>query len=181
MDDKIGNEYFEWLYSLVYDDSFARGLSYRKLFEHMYMTEFYWLIDHDENRVYDGLELRHIFADDYHYSHDDIDYIFSDKPCSVLEVMIGMCMRCERSIAEDEDYGDRTGQWFWTMIVNMGLGDMNDRKYKPNRVQKILNIFLNREYENNQVGCPFYIQHPKKPLRETELWMQINWYLSEIL
>ena len=175
------DSYFNWLCDSVYDSSYTRGLSYHSLFMHLFMTDFFWLIDRDENRAADGLDLRYAFADECGYSRSEIDSELGDKPCSVLEMMIGLAKRCEDSIAYDDEYGDRSGQWFWIMLVNLGLGNFSDDRYISERVSYILDVFLNRKYEDNQIGCPFFVKHPKAPLHQTELWMQLNWYLAELL
>ena len=177
----IRSNYLDWLRSLVYDDTYAKENTYYKLFEQLYSTEFYWVIDHDENRAADGVMLRYEFADAYRYSYSEIEFIFADEPCSVLEMFIGLVMRCENAIAMDEDYGNRSGQWFWTIIVNLGLGEMTDSQYDEAIVGDILRTFMNREYKDNEIGCPFFVEHPRKPLRDTELWMQMNWFLADIL
>ena len=181
MNEHIVDEYFNWLYDLMCDDSYKNAPTYHDLFEKLFNTEFTWTIDRDANRAFDGREMRYIFADEYRYSDERIDEAFDDRPASVLEVMIAMVLRCEHAIAEDERYGDRSGQWFWTMLVNIGLGDMADGAYDETRADEMLSIFLNRKYGNNELGCPFFVKHPKAPMKDTELWMQFNWYLAEVL
>lgn len=45
-----------------------------------------------------------------------------NRPCSVLEMIIALAIRLEEHIMDDPDIGNRTGQWFWDMIVSLGLG-----------------------------------------------------------
>lgn len=177
----IEDDYFNWLYDSVCDSSYTRELSYYELFTYLYTTDFYWSIDKDENRAIDGVELRYIFAEEHGIPVNKIDSIFANKPCSVLEMMVGLAKRCEDHIACDYEYGDRTAQWFWTMLVNLGLGEYSDNKFNFEQVDKITHIFLDRKYKDNQIGCPFFVKNPRAPLRQTELWMQINWYLAEVL
>lgn len=181
MYDIIQIEYLDWLYDLVCDDSYSKRLSYHKLFEKLYTTPFTWTIDLDDNRAEDGRALRYIFGEEYHYGDALIEENLDSNSCSVLEVLIGMAMRCEDAIASDDDYGDRTGQWFWTMVVSMGLGDMGDNTYDEKRANYILKRFLNRTYTDNGLGCPFKVENPKAPMKETDLWLQLNWYLAEVL
>ncbi|MFQ7396490.1 MAG: hypothetical protein ACLRNW_01500 [Neglectibacter sp.] len=44
---------------------------------------------------------------------------------------------------DDPDAGDRTGQWFWSMLVSLGLGSMDDRKFDRYFVDQTLERFLN--------------------------------------
>lgn len=177
----IQAEYLTWLYDLVCDDSYSKRLTYRKLFEKLYSTPFRWSIELDDNRAKDGLRLRYIFGDEFRYGDTLIEENFDWDTCSVLEVLIAMAMRCEDAIASDEDYGNRTGQWFWTMIVSMGLSDMADADYDEKRASYILRRFLDRQYADNGLGCPFKVKHPKAPMKDTDLWLQLNWYLAETL
>lgn len=63
---------------------------------------------------------------------------------SVLEMLIALSIRLEEHIMDDPEIGDRTGQWFWNMITNLGLGSMDDRKFNENRVEDIVTRFLER-------------------------------------
>ena len=86
MRDDIINEYFEWLFDLVCDGRYI-NISFRKLLMFLHDTEFIFSIQKDENRAYDGIELRRRFGLQKRYSQDYIDeYLFG--PCSVLEMMI---------------------------------------------------------------------------------------------
>jgi hypothetical protein len=181
MDSTIEFEYFDWLYEQVCDDSYSNGVTYQKLFWKLFTTEYTWSIRLDENRAADGVQLRYLFGEDRRFSKDFIDGTLGEMPCNVLEMLVAMVMRCEDAIAEDERFGDRTGQWFWTIIVNLGLGDMADTNYDEEWADEILSIFLNREYEDNGIGCPFHISDPREPMREADLWMQLNWFLAEVL
>ena len=105
---KIKNEYLEWLYDLVCDDTYSNHVSYHKLFNTLLNRKFIWFIPRDENRAIDGLELRATFQNLY----PEIPCMPTASGCSVLEVLIALAKRCENSIASDDEFGDRTGQWF---------------------------------------------------------------------
>ena len=62
---KIKNEYLEWLYGLVCDDTYSNHVSYHKLFNALLNRKFVWFIPRDENRAIDGLELRATFQNLY--------------------------------------------------------------------------------------------------------------------
>ena len=82
---------------------------------------------------------------------------------------------------DDPGVGDRTGQWFWGMIVNLGLGSMTDGRYDRRFVEGVLNRFLNREYEPDGRGGLFRIKHCNRDLRTVEIWYQLCWYLDSIV
>lgn len=175
---KIKNEYLEWLYDLVCDDTYSNHVLYHKLFNTLLNRKFIWFIPRDENRAIDGLELRDTFQNLY----PEIPCMPNASGCSVLEVLIALAKRCENSIASDDEFGDRTGQWFWEMIVNMGLGKYDDGQYDDEEVNYIIDLFLNRNYDDHSlIGCAFNVQYPKAPMNQTELWYQMCWHLSEVL
>lgn len=178
---ELNKEYFEWMYQLVYDEKYSRRLSYHKLLQCLHHTDFFYIIPMDDNRAEDGTDLRYRFGYENSYEGPMIATYLDDRPCSVLEMMIALSIRCEEHIMDDPDIGNRTGQWFWNMIVNLGLGSMNDDKFDEDYVNHIVSRFLNREYGRNGEGGLFTVQHCKRDLRSVEIWYQMCWYLDEIV
>ena len=184
MTEKIAvNEYFEWLCDKVDYKNRFKEVSFRKLLVYLYDTEFIYSIKKDANRAQDGVDLRYRFAisktiDDY--ITDTILDILSG-PCSMLEMMVALSIRCEETIMDDPSVGDRTGQWFWGMITNLGLGSMTDDRFDENYVEKVIDRFLNRRYEPNGKGGLFTVRHCKHDLRDIEIWTQLLWYLDTII
>lgn len=176
---RIQDEYFEWLYNLVCEQRYINPI-YRKLLRRLHDTEFRYLIARDRNRAEDGEDLRYRFA----LLHDyDVPSTIADlgNPCSILEMMVALATRCEEQIADDPRYGNRFGQWFWNMIVNMGLGPMTDNMYDEAYVDEVLQRFLDREYEPDGKGGLFRIRDCDVDLRKVEIWYQLCWYLDTIL
>ena len=95
-------------------------------------------------------------------------------------MMIALSIRCEEHIMDDPDVGDRTGQWFWNMLVSLGLGSIDDRKFDRYLVDDVLERFLNREYKRNGEGGLFTVNNGRD-MRQTEIWYQMNYYLREII
>ena len=174
----INIEYFEWLLDLVCRTK-SKNM-YTKLLMRLHNTEFRFSIRRDRNRAEDGEELRYRFAIVHDY---DVPTTVADlyKPCSVLEMMIGLAIRCEEQIMDDTHYGDRTGQWFWNMIVNMGLGPMTDEMYDDDYVRMVLDRFLDRDYSPDGKGGLFRIRDCDVDLRTVEIWRQLLWYLNTII
>lgn len=177
--DAIINSYFEWLSDLVCSRRYSKKLSFRKLLMRLHDTEFRYSIPKDENRAEDGIDLRYRFANDCDISFEDVQDAIDD-PCSVLEMMVALSIRCEESIMDDPTIGDRTGQWFWGMIVNLGLGSMFDSRFDEQFVDDILERFLDREYAPDGRGGLFTIKDCDRDLRDVEIWYQICWYLDSI-
>lgn len=175
--DLIDNEYFEWIYESVCRGRFPKQVSYRKLLMFLHNTEFTYSIPNDENRAADGVELRYRFG--IFTNQEGIeDYI--EGPCSVLEMMFALAIRCEEWM-DDTNIGDRTNQWFWGMIVNLGLGPMADDNFDRRYVEDVIETFLRREYSPNGKGGLFSIRGCDRDLRTVEIWHQLCWYLDSIM
>lgn len=178
--DDVLNEYFDWMCQLVSDKQYIGDRSYRKLLSKLHNIPFTYTIDMDGNRAADGIDLRYRFGYERNYEDYIIASFLDDKPCSVLEMIVALALRCE-TIMEDPDYGDRTGEWFWGMIESLGLESMDDTSFNRNYVDDVIDIFLSRDYGRDGRGGLFTIKHPKRDLRTVEIWYQMNWYLDSIL
>lgn len=175
--DKLNNEYFEWMYGLVCNDEF--GLIHRKLLYFLHDTEFRHTLKQDSNRASDGIDFRYRFGYECGYSRAIIAEYLDTRPCSVLEMMISLAFRVEEQIMDDPDLGNRTGQWFWNMIVNLGLGCMTDSKFDIEYTSSVIELFLRREYESNGNGGLFTVTNTEYDMRSIEIWYQMMWYLDE--
>lgn len=175
---KIEREYFEWLYDLVSKGRYARENSYHKLLAYLHSVEFTYTIFKDSNRAEDGVGLRYRFAY-YHESPATVESMLVG-PCSILEMMVALAIRIEETM-DDPSIGDRTGQWFWKMIVNLGLGSMYDRRFDEEYVEQIIDIFLNRDYDPDGKGGLFRVRNCKYDMRNEEIWNQASWFLDSIV
>lgn len=182
MRDIIKNEYYEWLSDIVYGNRFPKNISYRKLLIHLHNTKFKHLLPRDRNRADDGIDLRYRFAMNRGYE-DRYKIVLDDLNgrCSVLEMLVALSIRCEETIMDDTDYGDRTGQWFWGMINNLGLGSMTDDNFDKEFVTDVITKFMSRDYSPDGKGGLFTIKNCKADLREVEIWSQLCWYLDSFL
>lgn len=174
----IEKDYFEWMYETVCCYRFSKNISYRKLLEYLHDIRFKWTISKDSNRAADGIELRR----KYSFYRRDIPNIleYISGPCSVLEMMVALSIRCETDIMHDSSIGDRTTQWFWKMIVNLGLGSMTDDQFNKDYIRDVINKFLNHEYEPDGRGGLFTVKHCEHDLRKNEIWTQLLWFLDTI-
>ena len=177
----IENRYFEWLSDIVCEKRFSREISYKKLLMYLHKTEFIYSIPKDQNRAEDGISLRYRFALAHeHGSSPDLVMDILDGPCSVLEMMVALSIRCEENIMDDPHFGDRTCQWFWGMVTNLGLGGMTDEHFDRGYVESAVARFLNHDYEPDGKGGLFTVRNCKRDLREVEIWYQLCWYLDRI-
>lgn len=180
IENRINNNYFEWLYDGMCEKRYSKNISYRKLLKHLHKINFRYTIPHDRNRADDGKSLRYAFA--LSQGCEDEPELITDYlkgPCSVFEMMVALAQRCE-SVMDDPKIGDRTGQWFWGMIANLGLNGMTDNQYDESYVEEIIDRFLNRDYKPNGKGGLFTIRNCEQDLRDVEIWYQLCWYLDTI-
>lgn len=174
----VKNEYFEWLYNYVCKNRVGDKISYRKLFMLLHNTEFIFSIDNDINRAKDGVDLRLRFAAE---TGNEEAILILDGPCSVLEMMIALAIRCEETIMDDPRYGDRTTQWFWNMMVNIGISLQTDDVFDRELVEDKIDTLLARNYEPDGKGGLFYIRNCPDDLRHVEIWSQLCWYLDKFV
>lgn len=181
MRERVNDEYFEWLFDQVSDRQTSKATSFRKLLMRLHDADFRYSIPRDQNRAEDGADLRRRFIIANNYG-DSYDFLMGclDRPCSVLEMMIALAIRCEETIMDDAHVGDRTKQWFWGMVTNLGLGSMVDGRFNRRFVDDVINRFLDREYEPDGKGGLFTVRNCKFDLRTVEIWYQLCWYLDTI-
>ena len=171
---ELRDEYFEWIFDLVCGNRYSKPFSYRKLLMYLFDTEFRYSIPRDANRAEDGIALR------YRFRSSSGKSVSMNRPCSVLEMMVALSIRCEENIMDDPNIGDRTSQWFWSMVNSLGLGSMSDDRFDINYVENAIERFLDRDYEPNGKGGLFTIRNCEYDLRTVEIWYQLCWYLDSI-
>ena len=174
---RIRNDYFNWIYEMMCD-----GLdeSYYKLFDYLYNCQFVWTIPEDASRAIDGKNFRYQFGYLYSISRSTIDETFGNSPCSVLEMLAALAYRCEDTIMSNTKLGDRTAQWFWSMLSSIGISNQTDEVFNASLVGHKIYIFLNRTYKKNGKGGAFTIHDKSKDMRRVDLWYQMCYYLNEL-
>lgn len=163
-------DYFVWLCIKVdATDEFG-------LMEKLHDREFTWSnngnLIRDENRADAAKHLRRIFLD-----NKCVPDIYGDMlvPASVLEVLVALAIDTDDKLAGDGS-GDRVPIYFHEMIENLGI-------YKnPDKLEYILDRWLNRDFEWDGTGSPFPIHRGcKYDQRKVELWLQACGYFSQEL
>lgn len=163
-------DYYNWLCGHVTSPNHP----YKRLLKHLHDVYFFYTIPADANREQDGIDL----VRRYNIENNLPDYYTPDH-CSVLEMMIALAIRIEEQLMSDSSEGDRTGQWFWGMITNLGLAGMSDDRYDKGMVDNCLSIFLNRMYCSDGQGGLFTVKDSIYDLTEVEIWMQASWFLND--
>ena len=177
------SEYFDYLAVLVWDydpDILAVEEDERlenRLLHQLYKMEFEALVPNDDNRCYDGLELREQFIDGGGGQH-----ALPPGSCTVLEMLIGLSFRLEFETTQSK-WEKTFTQWFWILIDNLDLGyhtnqDLTRAEYHDKIVEKVTNL-VERHYSFDGSGGLFPLNHPKEDQREVEIWYQMSAYILE--
>lgn len=173
----VEQDYFHWLCEIMDVERMDR--SYWLLARDLFLTPFYSLVPHDENRAMDGVALREEYMDEINYPK----YVQIEGECSVFEMLVALARRIDFEMSDPYVEKDDSVAWFWTMIDNLGLSDFTDEHYVEldgmGEVERILSRFLERNYKRNGEGGLFPLTRSKADQRKVEIWYQMNEYLME--
>lgn len=187
--DEVKRRYFDWMMALV--DADMEGHGYVTLCHILHEMEFYWVLNHDENRAEDGIMLR---GDWYNMVLDEGQDWFSDvtdgyirgwiehEPCTVLEMMVALASRIENTVMYNSDDPNRTADWFDQMLINLGLDDFTDDWITLDSRDEIISrvqVALDRQYDFRGNGGFWPLRHSRKDQRKVEIWYQMNQWLIE--
>ena len=170
----IRDVYFGWLCNLV-KPSFG---SYNLLLGYLDRINFNYTIPPDGNREEDGINLRYRFGQEYGYDDVTVCNFLDNKPCSMLEMMVALCIRCE-DIMEDLDVGAQYSRWFLVMLESSKLNLLTDEKFNVQMANSIIEKLETRTYCRNGEGGLFTTQQPSVDMRTLEIWDQMSVYLNE--
>ena len=143
--------YLEYLYDIAIGHV---DESYRCLLTTLNDIPFYYTIPRDENRMWDGLKLRDMYSD---YFGNLLD---PNQPCTVLEMMVGLCYRyvMEHATGNENDIP----VMFFNILDNMGLMGCTDECWDETeayRVRLRVSMMVNREYPASGEGSMFPLGH----------------------
>lgn len=148
------------------------GSDYHKLFRALAKKEFKSMMPLDDNVI--------------EYARDLVESLNHKRPdnVSVLSGLVALAIKIENELMYDESAGDRTAEWFWEMIRNLGLEDLDDNKwddkYDITTVNKAVDKFINRQYKKDgSDGGLFHIHSRHIDMTKEPLWMQANYWVVE--
>ena len=179
-------DYFDYLYSIGFDDDGDHERLARLLFEIPYE----WENDRDENRMWDGVEMRREYEEvckiDRSY---DISRCLNGDACTMLEFFVGFAYRLVRDMFNhdifDMSYIPKLiKMWFdedhldiWR-FVNEEMDE--DEEGVSEAVVDQLDIWVHCNYEyDGSCGGLFIIRDPEEDIRYTEMWVQASWWYND--
>ena len=171
---KSKNGYMLWLLRHVCNSGEIR--EYSGVFDILFNTEFEWVVPLDENCSVNAEQLREDYLSSSRFAYEED---IPEMNATVLEVMVKIAVQMETEIMVNDQYGDRTGQWFWGMMDSLGLSNYPDRRFNADKVDRILEIFMHREYSFDGKGGLFTVKRPKNDLRKEEIWSQAMQYMTQ--
>lgn len=172
------DDYVYYLYRIVQNG----GENYRKLCVELFKNRFFITRStpkRDIDREKDGLELRK------EWSNDSLDGEFHIIPCTMLEMIIGISKRMSEQLM-DEDGEDKTAQYFWEIIGNLGLDCWDDDNFgwetglTQKKIAKTCEILCKRQYNPDGTGGGMF---PMPGLlginqKKMEIWYQMQEYIN---
>jgi hypothetical protein len=172
--------YFQWLYTQVASSRLKNpARTHWSLTKQLHTTEFFGNLPNDENRVYEGKELRLEFLE----MNPAVvpDTIWLEEGVSFLEMLIALSRRL--SFADERA---SSAEWFWRLLNNVDLKDITDSEYasRPPAVihgyiNEVLQTLNDRKYDYNGRGGLFPLRETDVDQRHVELWYQMQYYLIE--
>lgn len=182
MNERFTTEYLCYLMNRAQLD--AEGdYGYLKLCEILHGTDFFPILEMDENRCSNCRRLREDFAEGM---DDGVIDILNDELCAsgtMMELFLVLAEKMSYEMLESR-YEAGTGKWFKELLQNCGLLKMwniafedDDRLVRT--VQDILTTINFRKFGWDGEGGLFPLQWAKRDQRDVELVIEMNDYLEE--
>ena len=187
---EIRHAYFMYLCDLVglngWDNNMNLDMknghmTYFLLANALHSKDFIPIVMNDDNRAAWGMNLRKNFAS---YSSAFDNYECIDRPfCSFLEMFVALAINIDQDImASPYDDLDRSADWFWVMMHNLGFDEFVDTHWDGKAcifVDEKLNDLNKRNIGEDGSGGIFPLRNPQKDQRTTEIWYQMNAFFVE--
>lgn len=167
-------DYYDWLLTKANVRSHIKN-GYSKLLSILFEVAFTPSKEFDCKRLDDGLDLRMTF--DKETSFTNVSTMLEQKPCSMLEMMVGLAYRIEHDIMYDGGE-DKTYIWFEKMISSLGLLDQTDDNFSEDYVHGVLDVFNMCRYRPDGLGGLVYIPNYEGDMRALDIWSQMNIFVN---
>ena len=172
--------YLDYLYEIGFSDDV-----HHKLAEYLFSIPYEWSLNMDENRMWDGIEMRREFEelckDDRHY---DIDTCLDGSACTMLEFFVGFAYRLCRDMFNhdilDMEFVPKLIQmWLENLDIWDGLDDHDYDEGNEDLIGDKLDDWIELRYDyDGRRGGIFVIDNPPDDLNETEMWVQASWWYN---
>lgn len=171
--------YFHWILQKVGADENG----HMQLMRYLFNKEFHYTMIMDANRSQDGISLRYHFGYECAIPDMDIAVLIDQSECSVLEMIAALAIRSETDMMYNSMLGDRTYIWFWDMIESLGLKRYDDAHFpkRESTLNRIVDRFINREYEPSGRGGIITLSNPFVDMRTVDIWTQLSFKQNEYL
>lgn len=173
----LTHPYYSWLFDWI--DVYPRRKQYMLLIKDLHKKKFQWFVPNDDNRAFEGKNLRERFCEEEDIDFDEFNF---ENEVSMLELILALAFRCDSIMADSID-NVSIGDWFWRLLSNIELDKFTDDEYYSlggsYEVDRILDRVINRTYERSGKGGLFPLKRVKKDQRKVELWYQMCQYLVE--
>lgn len=176
----VVHAYYDWLVGIVWDRNELGGPRYNRLFTFLFNSTFVPTFEMDNSRVNDAIDLRYRFANECGFSYAAVasDLNGVDGCCNMLELMLALAIRMEEHIMADEAFGNRTGQWFWQMVISLDFGNVEDGYFDERLAEDIIVHFNNHEYSPDGKGSLFTVPNCPFDMRKLDIWYQMQHYIT---
>lgn len=153
----------------------GRAIQYPAIFEVGWEMPYSWSVPMDENRYYDGMELRGAFEREASVTLPDLG------PCRMIEFLVALSNRME-FILFDYNYPGQVDRWFWQIMTNLRLTDIGTHNsHSTNRaiVKGTFERVLTRSYDQLGNGGLFPLRESNFDQRKVEVWYQMHAWIHE--
>ena len=180
--DRLTTEYLCYLMNRARIDAEGDD-GYLSLCQILQATDFFPILEMDENRCGECRALRHDFAEGMEEGTLDI---LNDELCAsgtMMEIFLVLAEKMDFELA-DSEYEAGTGKWFRELLMNCGLiGAVNEKIAEDSgmedRIMDILTTINFRKFGWDGEGGLFPIRCPREDQRYSQLTTQMNNYIEE--
>ena len=172
--EEVKNEYLSYLMDRVGLEKDGDN-GYMDICAKMLSIEFFPIIEMDENRCSDCIELRTDFNEEL---VDDLCVELGDTG-TFLELLIVLAEKMKYELC-DSQYEASTRKWFMELLCNSGLDSYaKNRNFVETEVERIADTVIFRSIGWDGEGGLFPLFIPQRDQRRVEFMVQMNDYLEE--
>ena len=158
--------YFFWLVDKISNGEV--GHDRMAMLKQLYFWPCYYSIPNDGHRYEEAMNLRE------RYTYETGNICCYEGTCNVLELLVSLAKMVSEDVLGTFYHKNRTYEWFWMMIENLGLEYVDDGLRR-----EIVRKWVERDFDFDGYGSPFPLKNPPEDQRNVEIWKQICNYIFE--